>query len=161
LGIGIIIEGELYRGASFCAGELFPHLPTLKEILASVRCRFIEGKILKNYISSPELIDIEVLLEAAKQGDEIAVLAIAKIGDMVGQTIAPAIALLNPDSLIITGVVAGLEDVLVESVKKAIDMKVLSVTSSALTITVDRHHHYSVAVGAAALILENYFRLPV
>lgn len=161
LGIGIIVDGELYRGASFCAGELYPHLPTLNEILSTMRSRFVEGKILKNYISSPEAIDIELLLDAAKQGDEMAQLAFSKIGDIVGQTIAPAVALLNPDTLIITGVVSELEDVLIESVKKAIEMRVLSITSNTLNIVADKYHHYSVAVGAASLILEDYFRLPV
>ena len=161
LGIGIIMEGELYRGTSFCAGELYPHMPTLKEILSTIRTRFIEGKILKDYISSHESIDIEVLLDAAKQGDEIARLAFAKIGDIVGQTIAPAVALLNPDTLIITGVVSELEDVIVESIRKAIEMRVLAITSNKLNILADKYHHYSVAVGAASLILEDYFRLPV
>jgi hypothetical protein len=39
-------------------------------------------------------------------------------------------------------------------------MSVLSLASDALTVTADKYHHYSVAVGAAALILEDYFRLP-
>lgn len=161
LGIGIVIEGELYHGASFCAGELFPHLPTLKEVLGSLRSRFVEGKILKDYISSPESIDIEFLVEAALQGDNIAQLAVAKIGVIVGQTIAPAVALLNPDTLIITGIIAELEDILIDSLRKAIEMRVLAITESALEIVADKYHQYSVAVGAAALIIENYFRLPV
>jgi len=161
LGIGIIIDGELYRGSSFCAGELYPHLPTLKEILSTMRSRFIEGKILKKYVSSPESIDIEIFIDAVKQGDEIARIAFSKIGDVVGQTIAPAVALLNPDTLIITGVVSEVEDILIESVRKAIEMRVLSITSNTLNIVADKYHHYSVAVGAASLILEDYFRLPV
>ena len=160
LGIGIVIDGELYRGSSFCAGELYPHLSTLKEILSSIRNRFIESEVLKNYMSSFDSIDIGVLLEAAKQGDEVAKLVFSMIGNMVGQTIAPAVALLNPDTLIITGVVAELEDIIIESIRKEIEMKVISITSNSLSIVADRHHHYSVAYGAAALILEGYFRLP-
>src|SRR3990167_893292 len=143
LGIGIIIDGELYRGSSFCAGELYPHLPTLKEILSTMRSRFIEGKILKKYVSSPESIDIEIFIDAVKQGDEIARIAFSKIGDVVGQTIAPAVALLNPDTLIITGVVSEVEDILIESVRKAIEMRVLSITSNTLNIVADKYHHYS------------------
>lgn len=161
LGIGIIIDGELYRGATFSAGELFPHLPNLREILATMRTRFREGEILKNYISTPEVIDIEFLLEAAKQGDKIAELAFSKIGDIVGQTIAPSVALLNPDTVVITGVVADMEDVLISSVRKAIEMRVLAVTSTSLEIVADKYHHYSVAVGAAALVIEDYFKLTV
>lgn len=160
LGIGIVINGELYRGASFSAGELYPHLPTLKEILSTIRSRLIESEILKNYASFIESIDIELLLEAAKQGDEIAKLVFSIIGNIVGQTIAPAVALLNPDTLIITGVVSELEEVIVDSVRKEIEMRVISITSNALNIIVDRYHHYSVAVGAASLVLEDYFKLP-
>jgi N-acetylglucosamine repressor len=161
LGIGIIIEGELYRGTTFSAGELHTHLPTLQHLLLTMRTRMMEGKILNKYSSSLESIDIEILVDAAKQGDEIALLAFSKIGDIVGQTIAPAVALLNPDTLIITGVISELEDVLVDSIRKAIEMRVLSITSSNLNIIADKHHHYAVAVGAASLILEEYFRLPL
>ncbi|MBI1938295.1 MAG: ROK family protein [Ignavibacteriales bacterium] len=160
LGIGIVINGELYRGASFSAGELYPHLPTLKEILSTIRSRLIESETLKNYASFLESIDIELLLAAAKQGDEIAKLVFSMIGNIVGQTIAPAVALLNPDTLIITGVISELEEVIVESVRKEIEMRVISITSNALNIIVDKYHHYSVAMGAASLVLEDYFRLP-
>lgn len=161
LGIGIIIDGELYRGATYSAGELYPHIPTLKQILVSLRTRLSEGIILKQYESSLEKINIQILVEAAKQGDEIAKLVFSKIGDIVGQTIAPAVALLNPDTLIITGVISELEDIIVDSIKNAIDMRVLSITSSNLNILADKHHHYAVAVGAASLILEDYFKLPL
>jgi len=161
LGIGIVINDELYRGASYSAGELYPHLPTLKEILSSIRSRFVESDIFVNYSSSLESIDVEFLLDAAKKGDKIARLAFSMIGNVVGQTIAPAVALLNPDTLIITGVVSELEDVLIDSVRKEIEMRVISITSNSLNIIADKYHHYSVAVGAASLILEDFFGLPI
>ena len=161
LGIGIIIDGELYRGSSFCAGELYPHLPTLTEILSTIRSRFVDGEILKDYVSSPEKVDIEVIIDAAKKSDEIAKLTISKIGDFVGQTIAPAVALLNPDTVIITGILSELEEILIDSIRKSIEMRVISINSNTLNIVADKYHHYSVAIGAASLILENYFRLPV
>ncbi|MDR3626711.1 MAG: ROK family transcriptional regulator [Ignavibacteriaceae bacterium] len=161
LGIGIVINDELYRGASYSAGELYPHLPTLKELLSSVRSRFVESDILVNYSSSLESIDVEFLLETAKKGDKIARLIFSMIGNVVGQTIAPAVALLNPDTLIITGVVSELEDVIVDSVRKEIEMRVISITSNSLNIIADKYHHYSVAVGAASSILEDFFGLPI
>ncbi|MFA6457674.1 MAG: ROK family transcriptional regulator, partial [Bacteroidota bacterium] len=161
LGIGIVINGELYRGASFCAGELYPHLPTLKEILSTVRSKFIESEIFKNYITSFETIDIAFLLDAAKKGDELAKSVFSMIGNLVGQTITQAVALLNPDTLIITGIVSEVEDVIIKAVRKEIEMRVISITSNALEIIVDKRHQYSVAFGAASLILEDFFRLPV
>ncbi|HLP17730.1 MAG TPA: ROK family protein [Bacteroidota bacterium] len=161
LGIGIVINGELYRGASYCAGELYPHMPTLREILSTVRSRFIESEIFKNHISSFESIDIEFLLDAAKQGDELALLVFSMIGNIVGQTVAQAVALFNPDTLIITGIVSEMEEVVLKAVRKEIEMRVISITCNALSIIVDRRHQYSVAFGAASLVLEDFFRLPI
>jgi predicted NBD/HSP70 family sugar kinase len=160
LGLGIVIEGELYHGTSFSAGELYAHLPSLREILYTIRSRFPESEIFKNYTSSLDSIDIEFLVEAAQKGDKIAIQIISMIGTIVGQTITPAIALLNPDTLIITGFVSELEEILVDSIKRAIEMRVLSVATNVLNITTDKYHHYSVALGAAALVLEDYFKLP-
>lgn len=161
LGVGIVINGELYHGASYCAGEIYSHLPTLKEFLSTIRSRFVESDILSDYASSLESIDTEFLLKAAKKGDVIANRVFSMIGNVVGQTITPAVSLLNPDSIIITGMVSEIEDVLIDAVMNAIDLRVLSVTTNALTITTDKHYNYSVALGAAALILEDYFRLPL
>ena len=161
LGIGIVINDELYRGASYSAGELYPHMPTLKEILSSIRSRFVESDILVNYSSSIEAVDIDLLLDAARKGDKIARLVFSMIGNIVGQTVAPAVALFNPDTLTITGVVAELEDVLIEAVRKEIEMRVISITCNSLNIIADKYHHYSVAVGAASLILEDFFGLPI
>ena len=106
-------------------------------------------------------IDIELLLDAAKQGDPIAKLVFSMIGSIVGQTIATAVAILNPDTLIITGVVSELKDVVIDAIRKEIEMRVISVTSNTLNIIADKYHHYSVAVGAASLVLDDFFSLPI
>ncbi len=160
LGIGIVIDGNLYHGASFCAGELYPHLPTLKEIISTIRSRLIEGDVLKDYVTNIDAIDIKLLISAAKRGDKIAELIFSIVGNVVGQTIAPAIALLNPDTLVMAGWAAEMEEILVDSIQKAIEMNVLSMASKALAITVDKRHQYSVAFGVAALVLEEYFKVP-
>lgn len=160
LGIGIIINGELYRGASFCAGELYPYLPNLNELILTFKSRFHESDILKEYVTSIEKLDIEFLLEAAKKGDKISRLIFARIGHLVGQTIAPSVALLNPNTVIITGIVSELEDLIIETIRNEIEVKVISLTNNALNIIADKNYHYAVAVGAASLILENFFRVP-
>ncbi|MEJ2618272.1 MAG: hypothetical protein P8Z35_25170, partial [Ignavibacteriaceae bacterium] len=68
---------------------------------------------------------------------------------------------LNPDTLIITGVISEIEDVLIESVRKEIEMRVVSMISDSLSIIADKYHLYSVAVGAASLVLEDFFKLPI
>lgn len=161
LGIGIILEGNIYRGASFSAGELYPHMPNLRQLIDIVRPRFPEGSMLKDYISSPEGLDVNSLIEMARQGDEIALLIFSMFGRKVGEIIAPAIALLNPDTLIISGTIAELGDIIIDPIENAIQMNVLAVTSNALKIVAGESQHFSVAVGAASLVLSNFFKLPM
>ncbi|MBU0475333.1 MAG: ROK family transcriptional regulator [Bacteroidetes bacterium] len=160
LGIGIILNGEIYRGTSFCAGEIFTHMPTLKEILTNFRSRFHESEYLREYSSNVEDIDIKILLNAAKNEDKIAQQIFTVIGSIVGQIIAPAIGLLNPKSLVITGVIAELDELIIQSVRREIELKAISFANNALSIEVDKHHQYSVSVGAAALVLGKFFRMP-
>lgn len=161
LGIGIILEGNIYRGASFSAGELYPHMPNLRQMIDMVRPRFPEGKLLKDYVSSPEELDVSSLIEMARQGDEIALLIFSMFGRKVGEIIAPSIALLNPDTLIITGTIAELGDIIICPIENAIQMNVLAVTSNALKIAAGKNQQFSVAVGAASLVLSNFFKLPM
>lgn len=161
LGIGIILEGNVYRGASFSAGELYPHMPNLRQLIDMVRPRFSEGRILKNFISSPESLDVNSLIEMARQEDEIALLIFSIFGRKIGEIIAPSIALLNPDTLIITGTIAELGEVIINPIENAIQMNVLAVTSNALKIVAGRNRKFSVAVGAASLVLSNFFKLPM
>lgn len=161
LGIGIILEGNIYRGASFSAGELYPHMPNLRQLIDIVRPRFPEGKILKDYISSPEELDVNRLIEMARQGDHIALLIFSMFGRKVGEIIAPSIALLNPDTLIITGTIAELGEIIIDPIENAIQMNVLAVTSNSLKIAAGKNRQFSVSIGAASLVLSNFFKLPM
>ncbi|MGE5681213.1 MAG: ROK family protein [Bacillota bacterium] len=161
LGIGIILEGNVYRGASFSAGELYPHMPNLRQLIDIVRPRFPEGKILKDFISGPEDLDINKLIDIAREGDEIALLLFSMFGRKVGEIIAPSVALLNPDTLIITGTIAELGDIIIKPIENAIQMNVLAVTSNSLKIVAGKNQQFSVAVGAASLVLSNFFKLPM
>jgi predicted NBD/HSP70 family sugar kinase len=160
LGIGIVINGELYRGTSFCAGELFPVLPSLDELLTTFRSRFHESDTLKAYNTRVDKLELKFLIDVAKKGDKIARLIFARVGHLVGQVIAPAVALLNPDTLVITGMASELEDVMIESIRNEIELKVISLTNDKLNIIADKRFQYAVAVGAASLILEEFFRAP-
>jgi predicted NBD/HSP70 family sugar kinase len=159
-GIGIVINGELYHGASFCSGELYPHIPQVREILAGMRIRLSEGKVLRDFVEMIDNLNINFLIEAAKQGDEIALLFFSKLGNSIGQIIAPAVALLNPETLVICGNMTELDEILIEPIRSAIEMHVLSIANKALTITATEHGHYAVAMGAASIVLEEYFRVP-
>ncbi|MGO9481630.1 MAG: ROK family protein [Candidatus Kryptoniota bacterium] len=160
LGIGFLVKEEVYRGSSFSAGEINPSMPDLHDMLLNVRTHLIDGKILKEYDKSPEEIEINVMIEAAKNGDEVAISFFERLGYQIGKNISRIVAAFNPDTLILSGDIAEVGDMVVRPVKAVIDMELLAVTSEALRIVTSLHGHYSVAIGAACLVLSDYFKVP-
>ncbi len=160
IGIGIIINEEIYRGSSFCAGELIMPMSDLGEMLTNVRSQLRKGDILKQYDSSPLSIDTRVMIDAAKKGDRIALSFFNRLGHFIGRRIGSVIGVLNPDMLIISGDLAELDEIIVRPVKEAIELDTLSITSETLRVVTSSHGHYSVAMGAASIILGSHFKVP-
>lgn len=160
IGVGIIINEELYRGSSYCAGELNLPMPDLVEMLTTVRGKIRNGPLIRQYDSSPASIDTRIMIDAAKKGDPVALSLFRRLGYLVGRRIAGIIAALNPDMLIISGDLAELEGLIIAPVKEAIETETLSTTSDILKVVTSSHGHYSVAVGAASIILEAHFKVP-
>ncbi len=160
IGIGIIINEELYRGSSFCAGELNMPMSDLVEMLTNVRSKLYEGTVLKQYDPSPATIDTRIMIDAAKKGDPVAISFFNRLGYSTGRRISPIIAVLNPDMLIISGDLAELGDLIISPVRQAIEIDTLSNTSAILKVVTSSHGHYSVAMGVASIILGSHFKVP-
>ncbi len=160
LGIGFLVNEELYRGSSFSAGEINPSMPDLHDLLLNIRTHLIDGKILMKYDESPQDIGITIMIDAAKEGDEIAKSFFERLGYQIGRNISRIVAAFNPDMLIISGDIAELGDVIIEPIKRIIDIELLAVTGEALRIVTSSQGHYSVAIGAACLVLTDYFKVP-
>jgi N-acetylglucosamine repressor len=158
IGIGLIIDGNLYHGSSFCSGEINVHLPKLQELLENVRHRFKDSEIFRNFISSPEAIDIHVMLDAAKSGDELALSLFSVLGNLIGKNIAKPVALFNPDAILISGPISILNEIITNSIQKAIEIEILSITIDALMISCSKLGEYNVAEGAGSIILKDFFK---
>lgn len=159
MGIGLVLNGELYHGANHCAGELNVHLPTLTAVLNSLRNRLSEGEILKNYADRLNELNIHKVIEAAQKGDKIAQMCFSIVGHHIGQSIAPAIGLINPQKLVIAGDISELGQIVIEPIKKEIEMITLNLVNENLEVVTSIHGRYSVAVGAASLILNEFFKV--
>lgn len=160
LGIGFLVNEELYRGSSYSAGEVNIAMPDLHDVLLNVRTHLSEGQILKRFDSSPHELEIEIMIDAAKNGDSVAISFFARLGNQIGKNISRIVAAFNPDMLILSGDVAEVGDMIVGPVKSVIDMDLLSVTSEALKIVTSSQGHFSVATGAASIVLSDYFKVP-
>ena len=141
VGLGMIIDNELYRGHSGYAGE-FSHIPLSNlnklcscgkkgclEVEASLvaaidfaleRLQSGEESSLKHKITSDGRLSGNDLLDAAIAGDQLAMEAINRIGYMLGKGIATLIHIINPQKVIISGRGAKAQDILLPQIQLAI-----------------------------------------
>ena len=127
VGGGLILNGDLYRGSQFAAGEIGQ---------VSVDYRGVDGPYgnfgaLERYIGNQQITDLaacryreagrdfqeadcspESLAQAAAAGDEIATGVWNEVAILLGTALASVVYLLNPDAIVIGGGVAHAGDVL-------------------------------------------------
>ncbi|MFC3880695.1 ROK family protein [Algoriphagus namhaensis] len=145
IGLGIIIDGKLYRGASGFAGE-FSHSPIFESREVTCSC----GKkgcleavasgtaIVKNAMEAIKLdpdsilarlvkendgeIEPSLVVEAALSGDQRAITLLSEAGLDLGRGISMLIQLLNPELIIIGGSVAEADQYLITPIQQALNI---------------------------------------
>lgn len=141
VGLGMIIQGGLFRGHSGFAGE-FSHIPLADEnrlcscgkkgcleVEASLHCAIDdiqeslangERSYLEDIFSQEKGIQFEHLLTAYEKGDQLTIRAIKKIAHMLGKGIATLIHILNPQKIIVSGRGAAFGEALVPQILSAV-----------------------------------------
>ncbi|GHE23788.1 ROK family transcriptional regulator [Sphingobacterium griseoflavum] len=141
VGLGMIIQGVLFRGHSGFAGE-FSHIPLADEsrlcscgkkgcleVEASLHCAIDdiqqslangERSYLEDVFSQEKGIQFEHLLIAYEKGDQLTIRAIKKIAHMLGKGIATLIHILNPQKIIVSGRGAAFGEALVPQILSAV-----------------------------------------
>jgi glucokinase len=127
VGGGLILNGDLYRGSQFAAGEIgqvsvdyrgvdgpYGNFGALERYIGNQQitdlaaCRYREaGRDFQEAVCSPES-----LAQAAAAGDEIATAVWNEVAILLGTALASVVYLLNPDAIVIGGGVAHAGDVL-------------------------------------------------
>lgn len=161
MGIGILIDEHLYNGHTNCAGELNLPILNLGQMLIYIRNQLSTSEILKKYDDNVGDLTVDILIDAAKQGDELAISLFKRLGTQIGENISSAIALLNPEALIVAGNISDLDDIIINPIKDVINIRSLPFITQKLKITSSLHGPNSVAIGAASLILNEFFKIPI
>lgn len=143
LGLGIIINGKLYTGKSGYSGE-FGHLPIVDNgvlctcgkqgcletiVSANAIARMaIQGIKSGNSSMIKELvqgdlgkIDISVIIEAAKRGDQFAISVFNEAAHWLGKGIVYLIQIFNPELIVIGGRVSEASDLISAPIQQAIN----------------------------------------
>jgi predicted NBD/HSP70 family sugar kinase len=160
LGLGIVINGEIYHGFSFCSGELDVRLPTITGILGHLRHKMVKGTYFHKFQNQVRKITLQHLVDAAKLEETVAIQYFQKLGHVIGKAIASPIALLNPELVVITGKIAQIGDLLIQPIQKEVQLHTLDITNQVVRFGEHPYSSFSVSIGAASLILDDFFKVP-
>lgn len=176
VGLGIIINGTVFKGESGFAGE-FSHIPLSDnntlcscgkrgclEVEASLNAaiRNTENDIEKNEYSiystfvKSNLNKIDALIEASNMGDQIAINNLGKIGYMLGKGISTLIHILNPKQIIVSGRGAELGRILNPQIQIAINEFCIPEIAKTTQIQMSELNKHAQVKGTAAIVAENY-----
>lgn len=162
LGAGIVAGGVLQRGSLGAAGE-FGHTKTAAA--AGVDCRCGDSGCLEAIAGGWALVralqqqgravgHIRGVVELAVSGDPEARRLIRDSGRHIGETLAGAVNLLNPEVLIVGGDMAKAYDIFVAGLRETVYGNSTALATRALTIQATTHGDHSGVIGSAAMVLD-------
>lgn len=177
IGLGLILNGVLFRGHDGFAGE-FSHIPlfnngklcscgksgcletetSLLNIIEKAKEGIQSGRLTKlNLPQSGHLEEaIQNIIDAAQNGDRFAVELFTEAGYNIGRGVAILIHLLNPESIILSGRGSSAGKVLLAPIQQALNEHCIPRLSHSTAIEISNMGSIAELVGAAALVMENF-----
>lgn len=179
IGAGIICKGEIYRGASGCAGDI-GHISVSKsgpmchcgnkgclESLASgpamaeralIAAEAGKSPVLLNrYVANGNKLSAEDIGVGAREGDQLSIEIIRESGEMVGDVLAGLVNFFNPEMIVIGGGVSNLGNLLLSSIRQAVLRRSLPLSTRNLDIVFSAIGADAGVIGAVNLALDHLF----
>lgn len=178
VGCGVMIDGEIYRGATGAAGELGIHNSKASEQdiqgnalhlgrwemdlgmskLATELVQKGEKSLLRDIAGGqPEKITVKEIIRAAKEKDAVAIRVIEEGGRNLGLKIAFLVNLLNPEIVVIGG---GIEDcgaILLDAIKATVKEWAVEEVASQVKLIPSAFGENSVALGVVGIVAREVF----
>jgi predicted NBD/HSP70 family sugar kinase len=176
IGLGMIINGKMFRGHNGFAGE-FSHIPvfsndklcscgkkgcletetSLLVIIEKAKKGLSEGRV--TMLRQSQMNDIEeasdAILSAAVTGDQFAVELLSDVGYKIGKGIATLIHILNPETIILSGRGAAAGKIWLAPIQQSINEHCIPRIAVNTTIEISALEYHAELIGAAALVMEN------
>jgi N-acetylglucosamine repressor len=178
IGSGIFTNGTLYRGISMSAGEIghivvdedgplcicgnygcldsLATIPALIKRTIKIIRQGAESKIYSMVDGKLDTINEDIIFEAAKNDDAIALQILRDTGRYLGIAIANIINVLNPEAVIVEGKIIEAGEFVFQSLRETVKNKALSYPFKKVRIIPGVLGSNGVAIGASTLILERF-----
>lgn len=178
VGLGMILNGSLFRGNNGFAGE-FSHIPlfnnnklcscgksgcletetSLLVLIDKAVKGLHDGKISSlqgNFPTGEIEKDCEIIMDAAAQGDKFCIELIREIGYHIGRGVAILIHLLNPRSVVLSGRGSLAGRLWLAPVQLALNEHCIPRLATHTVVEVSDLGYDAELLGSAALVMENY-----
>jgi predicted NBD/HSP70 family sugar kinase len=162
IGVGLIANGNIYRGAFGIAGEI-GHIIMLR---GGPLCRCgLEG-CLEALVGTPAILskarkqlvgdipDLPALIERAQNGCETSSIIIQETGQWLGEAVANLIKTVNPNRIVLGGRICTAGPKLLQSLQETVNQRLPSSWAKSTEILFGQVDHEPVAVGAATLLIQ-------
>ena len=178
VGLGVIVNGEIYRGASGAAGELgISSLKASREEIIGMardlgrwemdlgmtgRARELVGKgnasVMKDFAGGrADKISFKDLVKAVKEKDSLALKVVEEGGYALGKKIAFLVNLLNPEIVVLGGGVEDCGAPLLDAIKSAVKEWSVEEASSRVKIIPSAFGENAVALGVVGIVAREVF----
>ncbi|MBN8854372.1 MAG: sugar kinase [Sphingobacteriales bacterium 50-39] len=180
IGLGMILNGEIFRGYDGFAGE-FSHLPLFSNnklcSCGKSGCLETEASLLVVVSRAEEgirngrvtLLDrhlpaanadkaCRAVISAAEKGDKFAVELLSEAGYNIGRGVAILIHLLNPEMIVLSGRGSSAGRIWQTPIQQALNEHCIPRLAANVSIEISQLGINAELTGAAALVMENYLR---
>lgn len=179
IGMGMILNGMLYHGNSGFAGE-FGHIKVQDEgdlcicgkrgCLEAVASGAALVKAAKKEIGAgmtskiSELVNDDldamtssIIIDAAQQGDHLAIDLLSDIGENLGKGLAILIHLFNPEAIIIGGNLSKAEQFIIDPIQQTLNKYTIYNIKKDTVIITSKLREKAAVLGAVSLVMNNIF----
>jgi len=176
---GIIVNSQIYKGSSGCAGELgIANLQNrdkydwkkesygigkwnmelgLLDNIDDLYNQHSDSMIFKLVKNNPKDVTFTTIIDAAKSDDKFAIQLLGKAGEDLGKKIAFLVNLLNPQIVVIGGGVEAAGSFLFDTLKKTVKEWAFEEATRNLKIVPAQLAESAVPLGAASVVVQKYF----
>lgn len=176
IGLGMIVNGSLFRGHNGYAGE-FSHIPlshsnklcscgkrgclevdaSLLVAVENAKQAITEGTTssLEQLFADPTKPEGDHLIDAARKGDQLAIASLSDAAFMMGKGIATLIHIMNPERIVLSGRGAATGKLLLPPVQRALNEFCIPKLVENTAVVVSDFGYDAELLGAASLVIEN------
>jgi glucokinase len=166
VGGGLILEGKLFRGTDFCAGEI-GHMPIN---IHGPRCNCGGRGCLERYVGNKFVlrqaqtklkmrnITLEKLSRLAEDGNKIALAIYHSFAENIGVALTGVVNLINPEIIVIGGGLSFAGDFIFKKIKQTIDKRAMPVQAKRVKVKKAMLGKDAGLIGAAILVRDSLSR---